>query len=35
MSMHQGIGMHKCGFNMFMLNFSWSATPSLKHELTC
>jgi hypothetical protein len=29
MSMHQGIGMYKCGFNMFMLNFSWSATPGV------
>ena len=22
-------GMHKCGFNMFMLNLSWSATPGV------
>ena len=32
MSMHQGIGMHKRGFNMFMLNFSWSANPRCAHR---
>jgi len=31
-------GMHKCGFNIFMVNFNWSPTPGaplLKHGLIC